>query len=361
MLDEVAALSPATQVEAAARARRAQIRAAGRHRNADDRGAADRHHQRRSGPRGRRGTLPRRAVFSLERADASSMPALARAARRHRAAGRALARADGRGARPAGRVASTKPRARRWRLTTGPATFANSRTPSSARWSSRTSRCSGPRTCRKIFARPIRAPPAGLRSLEEIEHEAIQATLEATRYKITRAAEILGISRKTLLDKRKKYGLQLIARRRHHAHSTAAAGQDAPRRKSARCWTTTRAASAAIAELEIIERCAKIRRRRCGASNAAAGSHGGSARRRQASTSIPRNSPRGWAAAATERVREIVFLCGAAEGFPEALARRATMRISLSPMTFSHELARVMLAEQLYRAFALLAGHPYPK
>jgi DNA-binding NtrC family response regulator len=48
---------------------------------------------------------------------------------------------------------------------------------------------------------------AGLRSLEEIEKEAIRATLEATRYKITRSAEILGISRKTLLDKRKKYGL----------------------------------------------------------------------------------------------------------------------------------------------------------
>lgn len=59
--------------------------------------------------------------------------------------------------------------------------------------------------------------------------------------------------------------------------------------------------------------------------------------------------------------RELVFLCGAAEGFPEALASRASLRISLSPLTFSHELARVMLAEQIYRAFALLAGHPYPK
>jgi DNA-binding NtrC family response regulator len=48
---------------------------------------------------------------------------------------------------------------------------------------------------------------AGLRSLEEIEREAIRQTLEATRYKITRTAEILGISRKTLLEKRKKYGL----------------------------------------------------------------------------------------------------------------------------------------------------------
>ena len=47
----------------------------------------------------------------------------------------------------------------------------------------------------------------GLRSLDEIEREAIRATLEQTRYKIGRAAEILGISRKTLLEKRKKYGL----------------------------------------------------------------------------------------------------------------------------------------------------------
>jgi transcriptional regulator with PAS, ATPase and Fis domain len=46
-----------------------------------------------------------------------------------------------------------------------------------------------------------------LRSLEEIESEAIKATLEATHYKIGRAAEVLGISRKTLLEKRKKYGL----------------------------------------------------------------------------------------------------------------------------------------------------------
>jgi DNA-binding NtrC family response regulator len=46
-----------------------------------------------------------------------------------------------------------------------------------------------------------------LRSLEDIERDAIHATLEATRYKISKSAEILGISRKTLLDKRKKYGL----------------------------------------------------------------------------------------------------------------------------------------------------------
>jgi two-component system response regulator AtoC len=48
---------------------------------------------------------------------------------------------------------------------------------------------------------------AALRSLNDIERDAIRATLEATHYKIGRAAEILGISRKTLLEKRKKYEL----------------------------------------------------------------------------------------------------------------------------------------------------------
>jgi DNA-binding NtrC family response regulator len=51
-------------------------------------------------------------------------------------------------------------------------------------------------------------PIAGLRSLEEVEREVIAATLEATRYQISRSAEALGISRKTLLEKRKKYGLK---------------------------------------------------------------------------------------------------------------------------------------------------------
>jgi DNA-binding NtrC family response regulator len=46
-----------------------------------------------------------------------------------------------------------------------------------------------------------------LRSLEDVEREVIKATLEATRYKIGYCAEVLGISRKTLLEKRKKYGL----------------------------------------------------------------------------------------------------------------------------------------------------------
>lgn len=60
-------------------------------------------------------------------------------------------------------------------------------------------------------------------------------------------------------------------------------------------------------------------------------------------------------------IREIIFLCGDAQGFPDPLRERAQQKISLSAMTFSHELARVMLAEQLYRALAILSGSPYPK
>jgi len=72
--------------------------------------------------------------------------------------------------------------------------------------------CKNPTLEPEDFPESLRAAGPGgavarLRSLEEVEREVIRATLEATRYKITKAAEILGISRKTLLDKRKKYGL----------------------------------------------------------------------------------------------------------------------------------------------------------
>ncbi|MGB9243738.1 MAG: 23S rRNA (pseudouridine(1915)-N(3))-methyltransferase RlmH [Candidatus Acidiferrales bacterium] len=59
--------------------------------------------------------------------------------------------------------------------------------------------------------------------------------------------------------------------------------------------------------------------------------------------------------------RELVFLCGDAEGFPADLRAAAKQKISLSTLTMPHEFARVVLAEQIYRAFAILAGHPYPK
>jgi 23S rRNA (pseudouridine1915-N3)-methyltransferase len=59
--------------------------------------------------------------------------------------------------------------------------------------------------------------------------------------------------------------------------------------------------------------------------------------------------------------RELIFLCGDAEGFPAELRAGAKQNISLSTLTMAHEFARVVLAEQIYRAFAILAGHPYPK
>ncbi len=59
--------------------------------------------------------------------------------------------------------------------------------------------------------------------------------------------------------------------------------------------------------------------------------------------------------------RELIFVCGDADGFPSALRERVPQKISLSAMTYSHELARAMLVEQLYRAFAILSGSPYPK
>jgi 23S rRNA (pseudouridine1915-N3)-methyltransferase len=69
-----------------------------------------------------------------------------------------------------------------------------------------------------------------------------------------------------------------------------------------------------------------------------------------------------WLGAHRDRgTRELVFLCGDAAGFPEELRRAAKERISLSTLTMQHELARVVLAEQLYRALTILAGHPYNK
>jgi 23S rRNA (pseudouridine1915-N3)-methyltransferase len=59
--------------------------------------------------------------------------------------------------------------------------------------------------------------------------------------------------------------------------------------------------------------------------------------------------------------RELVFLCGDAEGFLSEIRTTASQKLSLSTLTMPHEFARVVLAEQIYRAFAILAGHPYPK
>lgn len=59
--------------------------------------------------------------------------------------------------------------------------------------------------------------------------------------------------------------------------------------------------------------------------------------------------------------RDMAFVVGGADGLPEGWAARADLLLSLSPMTFPHELARAMLAEQIYRAFTTLRGHPYPR
>lgn len=57
--------------------------------------------------------------------------------------------------------------------------------------------------------------------------------------------------------------------------------------------------------------------------------------------------------------RRLVFVIGGAYGFSEAVYTRADEQISLSPMTFSHQMVRLIFAEQLYRAFTILSGEPY--
>jgi len=59
--------------------------------------------------------------------------------------------------------------------------------------------------------------------------------------------------------------------------------------------------------------------------------------------------------------KDVAFFVGGAEGFSDAFRARAGRLLSLSKMTLPHELARAVLAEQLYRAFAILRNHPYPR
>lgn len=55
----------------------------------------------------------------------------------------------------------------------------------------------------------------------------------------------------------------------------------------------------------------------------------------------------------------LLFGLGPADGFTDQARQAATLVLSLGKMTLAHELARVVLLEQLYRAFTILKGHPY--
>jgi 23S rRNA (pseudouridine1915-N3)-methyltransferase len=57
--------------------------------------------------------------------------------------------------------------------------------------------------------------------------------------------------------------------------------------------------------------------------------------------------------------QQIVFAIGPADGWSEDARNRATLLLSLGSFTMAHALARLVLAEQLYRAFTILTGHPY--
>ncbi len=57
--------------------------------------------------------------------------------------------------------------------------------------------------------------------------------------------------------------------------------------------------------------------------------------------------------------QHVVFAIGPASGWSEPGRLRADLRLSLGPMTLAHALARLVMAEQLYRAFTILSGHPY--
>ncbi len=59
--------------------------------------------------------------------------------------------------------------------------------------------------------------------------------------------------------------------------------------------------------------------------------------------------------------RDVVFVIGGADGLPALWRPRADLLLALSPMTMPHELARVVLSEQIYRALTTLRGHPYPR
>jgi 23S rRNA (pseudouridine1915-N3)-methyltransferase len=68
-----------------------------------------------------------------------------------------------------------------------------------------------------------------------------------------------------------------------------------------------------------------------------------------------------WLQRERESARDVAFLIGGAFGLSDAVRERATMQLALAPWTLPHELARLVLAEQLYRAGTIVRGEPYHK
>jgi 23S rRNA (pseudouridine1915-N3)-methyltransferase len=60
-----------------------------------------------------------------------------------------------------------------------------------------------------------------------------------------------------------------------------------------------------------------------------------------------------------EGTQQVVFAVGPADGWSDAARARAQLLLSLGPMTLAHALARLVVAEQIYRALTILSGHPY--
>ena len=57
--------------------------------------------------------------------------------------------------------------------------------------------------------------------------------------------------------------------------------------------------------------------------------------------------------------KDIVYVIGGAYGFSDAVYQRADSKMSLSRMTFSHQMVRAIFVEQIYRAFTIMRGEPY--
>jgi 23S rRNA (pseudouridine1915-N3)-methyltransferase len=68
-----------------------------------------------------------------------------------------------------------------------------------------------------------------------------------------------------------------------------------------------------------------------------------------------------WVRQLRESASDVAFVIGGAYGLSDEVAQRATSRVSFSAWTLPHELARLVLAEQLYRAGTIMRGEPYHK